>query len=128
MTEQRKRTKGSPNDPGDTPQGIPSVATVEQQQIAADQVEIVPGARTDTNGHNPPPPNPPMPPKARKPKSPRSVTYLLIGESKDGSSVDVLGTAETRGRAFRLRDSMAMANARNYREVSVLQCRKVQEA
>lgn len=57
------------------------------------------------------------------PKAPRSTFYLIIGETRDGSAMDVLGKYGTRHQAAKAKEAMGMAIARSYGDVLILQCR-----
>lgn len=63
------------------------------------------------------------PPVIVRPKRASEVFYLLVGESKDGSCMDVLGEYATRNRAERALEGMELAVQRHYVHVKVFQCR-----
>lgn len=61
--------------------------------------------------------------KRTGPKSPRSTFYLIIGTTKDGTAMDVLGMYDTGHQARKAKGAMGMAIARAYGTVNVYQCR-----
>lgn len=96
---------------------------------AAQPEPTAPHGTSDNGSRNDQPPlEPPAPPtngngKRNGPKAQRSTFYLIIGTTKDGSAMDVLGRYDTGHQARKAKDAMGMAIARAYGTVNVYQCR-----
>lgn len=59
----------------------------------------------------------------KRAKSPRETFYLVMGTTKDGTCIDVLGHFPTGNQARKALAMMGMAVARGYGSVQVIQCR-----
>lgn len=59
----------------------------------------------------------------KRAKAKRETFYLVIGTTKDGSCIDVLGRYDTGNQARKALEVMGMAVARAYGKTQVVQCR-----